>query len=76
MVIDITMNYSSGESRDVVERPAEYANLVEESLLFKASPARLASIFGLDKTLEWETKRTEGPSGSTANGSLLKMHSS
>jgi hypothetical protein len=48
---------------------------VEKSLLFKASPARFASIFGLDKTLKWEAEQTEGPSGSIANGSL-KMHSS
>jgi pimeloyl-ACP methyl ester carboxylesterase len=75
MVIDIAMNYLSGESKGVAERPVEYANMVEKSLLFKASPARFASIFGLDKTLKWEAEQTEGPSGSIANGSL-KMHSS
>jgi hypothetical protein len=75
MVIDIAMNYLSGESKGVAERPVEYANMVEKSLLFKASPARFASIFGLDKTLEWEAEQTEGPSGSIANCSL-KMHSS
>jgi pimeloyl-ACP methyl ester carboxylesterase len=75
MVIDIAMNYSSSESKGVAERPVEYANMVEKSLLFKASPARFASIFGLDKTLEWEAEQTEEPSGSITNGSL-KMHSS
>ncbi|KAH6665385.1 hypothetical protein B0J14DRAFT_606027 [Halenospora varia] len=76
MMMDIVMNYSSGESKAVAERPDEYANMVEKSLLFKASPARFASIFGLDKTLEWKPARLARSSGSSTKGSGLKRRSS
>ncbi|KFY20128.1 hypothetical protein V491_03966 [Pseudogymnoascus sp. VKM F-3775] len=75
MVIDIAMNYSSGESLDVATRPTQYANLIEKSLIFKASPARFTATFGLDKTLEWEAGKIERPSASIKD-SLLKRHSS
>jgi pimeloyl-ACP methyl ester carboxylesterase len=55
MLIDIAMNYSSSVSREVAERPPGYGKWVETNgLLFKCSPARFASSFGLDKTLKWE----------------------
>lgn len=76
MVIDIAMNYSGGESREVEERPEEYGRWVEKSLLYKASPARFASSFGLDKTLDWEAEQAKGRRGSKANGLLLKRRSS
>ena len=72
MVIDIAMNYSSGESKSVAERPDEYADLVEKTLLFKASPARFASMFDLDKTLEWKSEQKE----ELQTNGALKMHSS
>ena len=75
MVIDIAMNYSSGESLDVATRPTQYANLIEKSLIFKASPARFTATFGLDKTLEWEAGKIERPPASIKD-SLLKRHSS
>ena len=58
MVIDIAMNYSSGQSRDIPARPQGYGRWVEKSLLYKASPARFASAFGLDRTLEWDREQT------------------
>ncbi|KFY38600.1 hypothetical protein V495_06464 [Pseudogymnoascus sp. VKM F-4514 (FW-929)] len=75
MVIDIALNYSSGESRDVATRPDEYAAWIEKSLLFKASPARFTTTFGLDKTLEWQAK-AQGESVATGNGLLSKRRSS
>ncbi|KAH8812367.1 hypothetical protein F5884DRAFT_785191 [Xylogone sp. PMI_703] len=59
MVIDIAMNYSSGQSNAVSDRPDEYADLVEKSLIFKASPARFTSAFGLDNTLQWKPNKTK-----------------
>jgi pimeloyl-ACP methyl ester carboxylesterase len=76
MVIDIAMNYSGGESREVEERPEGYGRWVEKSLLYKASPARFASSFGLDKTLDWEAEQAKGRRGSEANGFLPKRRSS
>lgn len=73
MVMDITLSYSSSETREVAERSDKYANFVEKSLLFKTSPARFASTFGLDKTLDWEEEREEDVDSSS---SLLKSHSS
>ncbi len=75
MVIDIALNYSTGQNRHIEERSDEFADFVEKSLLFKASPARFASVFSLDKTLEWEDRQIGGSSSITANGSL-KRHSS
>jgi pimeloyl-ACP methyl ester carboxylesterase len=76
MVIDIAMNYSKGQSRSIQERPPGYSRWVEKSLLYKASPARFASTFGLDKTLEWDDKPRSGPIENTANGSSSKRHAS
>ena len=76
MVIDIAMNYSGGESREVEERPEGYGRWVEKSLLYKASPARFASSFGLDKTLDWEAEQAKGRHGSEANCLLPKRRSS
>jgi pimeloyl-ACP methyl ester carboxylesterase len=59
LVIDIAMNYSSGQSRDITARPPGYGRWVEKSLLYKASPARFASAFGLDRTLEWNEEQRE-----------------
>ncbi|KAL2061798.1 hypothetical protein VTL71DRAFT_7176 [Oculimacula yallundae] len=55
MVIDIALSYSTGQSKVITERSDEFAGLVEKSLLFKASPARFASTFRLDRTLRQET---------------------
>ena len=74
MVIDIALSYSTGENREVAERSDKFADFVENSLLFKASPARFASTFGLDKTLEWEDHR-EGSPSMRGNGSLKRRSS-
>lgn len=76
MVIDIAMNYSSGKSTKVAERPIDYGKWVEKSLLYKASPARFASTFGLDNTLEWGTGHEPRRVIHAANGSLTKARSS
>ncbi|KAG4439499.1 hypothetical protein IFR05_005035 [Cadophora sp. M221] len=74
MLIDIALSYSASESSKVAERSDEFAEFVEKSLLFKASPARFASTFGLDRTLGW---RTQGHrlSAEGMNGTA-KIHSS
>ncbi|KUJ11645.1 uncharacterized protein LY89DRAFT_710126 [Mollisia scopiformis] len=61
MVIDIAMSYSS-----------EYAKMVEKSLLFKASPARFASAFGLDNTLDWDHGELDTSLRPKAKNSLSK----
>jgi pimeloyl-ACP methyl ester carboxylesterase len=75
-VIDIAMNYSAGERREVDERPEGYGRWVEKSLLYKASPARFASTFGLDKTLVWEAEQEKGRCRSEVNGLLSRKRSS
>jgi len=74
MVIDIALSYSEGESRNVADRPDNFADFVEKSLLFKASPARFASTFGLDRTLSWSSE-DDRLSAARTNGNL-KTHRS
>ncbi|KAK0128903.1 hypothetical protein ONS95_000849 [Cadophora gregata] len=74
MLIDIALNYSEGKTRNVAERSDEFADFVEKSLLFKASPARFASTFGLDRTMSWNPE-DDGSSIARANRSL-KIHCS
>lgn len=76
MVIDIAMNYSKGQSIAFQERSQGYGKWLEKSLLYKASPARFASTFGLDKTLEWDAKARSRPLENTASGSLSKRRAS
>ncbi|KAH6716861.1 hypothetical protein BKA61DRAFT_312703 [Leptodontidium sp. MPI-SDFR-AT-0119] len=73
MMIDIALSYSAGERRKVCERSDEFAKFVEKGLLFKTSPTRFASTFGLDRTLDW---RTQGHrlSAERLNGAA-KIHS-
>lgn len=76
MVIDIAMNYSKSQSRSIQERPPGYGRWVEKGLLYKASPVRFASTFGLDKTLEWDAEGRSGSIEKTANGSSSKRRAS
>ncbi|KAJ9616753.1 hypothetical protein H2200_000472 [Cladophialophora chaetospira] len=76
MVLDIAMNYAAGESKGVQDRPSGYGRWVEQSLLYKASPARFASCFGLDRTLQWEAEHANGHRDRKANGVSPKRRSS
>ncbi|CZT00715.1 uncharacterized protein RCO7_03084 [Rhynchosporium graminicola] len=74
MVIDTALSNSSGKIRVVLERSDEFADFFEKSLLFRATPARLASSFGWDHTLDWassEVKTLEDSMETTHIPSLM-----